>query len=521
MARRRHGLRDAPPGGCALLACVLTACSGGDFTSATAAADAGSDVVGREDAGGADGASDGNIEPDAPPCDVTRSPKDEACVNTNARAVYVSPSGNDSTGDGTRENPFATITKAATVAKQVNKRHVIACAGTYASKVSFDGTRDGLAVHGSFTCGDWKHDTNAKVLVKPATGVALEVSGLTAGLLVEDITFTSEDATTPGSSSIAVFVATSQTVVFRRVAMNAGKGASATNATRTASNWSATGTMNGAVPSGTTGGDGGTATCVDATTSGGGKGGNGTALQTQGGTGTWSPAGTLDPTNNGQGGAGGFSCGDNRRGSNGAPLAAASSATRWGQLSATGWSSAAGENGRNGRPGQGGGGGGGLVANPPDPAVGGGGGGAGGCGGAGAPGGQGGGSSYAALFFQSTVTLEASVLTTSDAGKGGDGAAGEDGQNGGTGGAPGGTVCSGQRGGSGAGGGGGGGGSGGNSVGIGYVGTAPTKDGATTISTKSAGAGGSPGSGGGGVVGGPSATGTGKAGVAADVQDLT
>lgn len=480
-----------------------------------------------EDSGALDASTDAPsdspivVDEDGRACDTSKSPSAEPCVNDERFAVYVSPSGVD-TNPGTKASPKKTFGAALTAAKGAGKAHVIACEGVYDEHVKLDAAVDGLRVHGGFGCGDWSYDSAKKVRVKPATvGYALEIKAVTSAV-VEDVAFEAVDGTSPGASSVAAFVASSQGVVLRRVALTAGKGLGAANAVRVASNHSAAGTMAGAVPSGATGGGGGKATCADGTTSEGGKGGNGATGQLAGGDGVWNPVGTVEPgVRDGKGGSGGVTVclAPAFPGARGAAATGVQSAARWGTLADTGWTPASGEAGRPGRPGQGGGGGGGKYdVGPPVAAVGGGGGGAGGCGGAGAPGGGGGGSSFALLVVRSAVSLEGSALAASDAGKGGDGAQGESGQAGGDPALT--TACTGAAGGYGAGGGGSGGGAGGLSAGVGYVGQAPNKDATTTFTTKALGQGGAPGDGATGIVPGAPATGTGKVGLAGEVVSL-
>ncbi len=164
--------------------------------------------------------------------------------------------------------------------------------------------------------------------------------------------------------------------------------------------------------------------------------------------------------------------------------------------------------GADGKPGQGGGGGGNGSSRADRAAAGA----CGGCGGGGGQGGPGGGASIALLSFQSSIALADCTLTAGAAGNGGAGSTGEGGQAGGSpgngSGAGAGVGCPGGAGGAGAGGNGGQGGPGGLSLGIGYVGTPPTIDGAvvTQASTHSGITIGAAGAGGAGGLRGASAT---------------
>ena len=148
----------------------------------------------------------------------------------------------------------------------------------------------------------------------------------------------------------------------------------------------------------------------------------------------------------------------------------------------------------SGTPGQGGGGGGGAKGMTSCAGASGGSGGSGGCGGIGGAGGKGGGSSFALVSLDATITLTEAVLSSALGKKGGDGGSFQPGAGGGAG-APGGTgmsgtlnACPGGLGGQGGNGGGGGGGRGGHSAPIVFVGTAPTVDAMTTLSSGLAGA---------------------------------
>ena len=441
------------------------------------------------DGGGSDGPSDALTDNwdgfDGFICPTTAAPKDQACVIDESLGVFVSPTGNDSTGAGTKAMPYATIAKAMTSAKAASKR-VYACAGTYTAALSVDAAVDGVKVYGGLKCTDWSYSGSKAIVAPTAAGYALVVSGLTTGITFEDFEFDAKDAVAAGESSIAVKIVSSSGVVLRRVTASAGTGRDGTTATQASQASSA---PNGHAASGTTGGAQCSNTCADGNSIGG-KGGDTTGAGS-GDNGQPSLGGA--PPNDGAGGAAFVLCsagGTGNTGAAGTNGTASSAPTTVGALSSSAWTPSPGTTGSAATRAQGGGGGGARQG-------GGGSGACGGCGGAGGGGGGGGGASIAIVVFQSTATIESSALITKAGGNGGSGTAGQIGQAGGGGAAGAGTPagCTGGDGAKGGNGGAGSGGAGGLSVGILYKGTLPTVD-STTQSSFTGGAAGTAGQGG-------------------------
>jgi hypothetical protein len=389
-------------------------------------------------------------------CDPTATPAEDSCVIDEEYGVFVSPDGDDDTGQGTRARPYATIGKAIQAAVAWRSR-VYACAdgGTYDERVTIGDGMKGVEMYGGFSCDEWSYSSGTKSLVRATEQLALHVVGAEA-LKIEDFRFQATDAVTPGGSSTAALIVSSTEVVLRRVRLEAGKGMAGADGVTPETDFPDRSELDGNDASETDSGDG--------------KwyyGCPGNAL-TFGGTGGHSP---------GQDGASGFpdwgggiagpagACNrDAQRGGNAPPQPPSPGAAVLGVLSSSGWVPASGEAGAIGHPGQGGGGGGGALVYGDGN---GGGGGCGGCGGGGGPGGQGGGSSIALAILQSSVALEDSVLVAADAGDAGNGAMGEVGQtDAGIGGNQTGVGCEGGFGGFGGRGGAGGGGAGGISVGV-------------------------------------------------------
>jgi hypothetical protein len=373
------------------------------------------------------------------------------------------------------------------LAKAAAKR-VYICAGSYPEQLLVGTARDGVSVYGALDCATWTYSAANKVVVAPAqVGYALEIQGLQTGVTFEDIEFDAQNAANGGESSIAVFTSGSQNVALHRVTMVAGNGTDGMpGPPQGPSDWYGI-PPNYSELNGMSAGDAGgapstTCTCPDQASSTGGAGGGPMNIPTpSAGQPSYGDAGA------GAGGMNATQCNSRGGGSNGgdAPVPVADSPrTSFGACSATGWTPGVGVSGANGKPGQGGGGGGNGTLSSGS----GGSGACGGCGGWGGKGGAGGGSSIALLSYQSTVTVLSSLLTAGAAGNGGAGGAAEAGQPGGIMGGNGNLGgCPGGAGGAGAGGNGGQGGPGGLSLGIGYVGTPPTIDGAvvTQASTHS------------------------------------
>lgn len=400
-------------------------------------------------------------------CDDSASPFDDACVITEDHGVFVSPMGDDDTGDGSRDNPYATLAVAVEDAVGQSKR-VYACAteGAFEAPVMLGPDEDGAELFGALDCEDWSASEELRAAVAPASGPALLVDGVTAGVSIEGFTFESADATEAGGSSVAGFVQDSDNVVLTRVLLTAGDGAAGDDGTTVPVEFPDKATeLDGNAGTASEGAEKKVVECAAGGTSEGGAGGDtdptggGPGLPEHGVAGG-EPGIVLQSCNSGGGGGDGADAPTSPSGAG---------ASSYGSLSSIGWTPASGTPGTAGLPGQGGGGGAGASSG------GGGSGGAGGCGGAGGAEGQGGGASIALLLLNSPITLIDAELVTADAGDGGAGDAGQQGQQQfGSGGLQDPDGCPGGAGGLGGDGGAGGGGAGGISVGIVIGGDAPT-----------------------------------------------
>jgi hypothetical protein len=425
-------------------------------------------------------------------------PSTDACVVSETSGVFASPTGNDTTGAGTRAAPYQTLGHALVAAHAASKR-VYACAGTYAENVVVGTALDGASVYGGLDCTGWAWAATNVVTVAPSSGYALGVDSLTTGATFEDMGFTAASATAAGGSSIAVFAKGSSHVVLRRSNVQAGLGMLGQDQTQL-SPFSATAPIGN---NGTLTGGGNlvsNSSCASSTGGGGGVPGPSGNDGSDGTPGT-SNKGTVATCQMGLNGG---------PGAPGGPGSTGSGAATWAIFTSGGWAPTPGVTGGPGGVAEGGGGGASI-----DLTGGGGSGGAGGCGGAGGGAGTGGGSSIAVLVYASTIDFEGCSLSSANAGRGGNGAAGQTGQTGGQHGNAFGGACAGGKGGTGGSGGFGGGGAGGLSAGVVWSGTAPTIDGASTpsattlsgVTTGSLGAGGS----------GAAAAQNGEAGVASAV----
>ncbi|MBI4954778.1 MAG: hypothetical protein HY908_22340 [Myxococcales bacterium] len=422
---------------------------------------------------GGTGGAGGSVDPGCIPSTLPAStPLPATCTG-----VFVSgASGSDTTGDGTRTAPYASLGKALEGGAAV----VYACA----AQTGDSGTVTlpaGTSLFGGLDCADW-HYAGDKTVLTPGTTTAL-VLAPGAGARVEDFHIESATATVPSASSIAVLSNAATSASLTRVELVAGDGAVGEAGLSVPADSALDGLPGGpgtdapvgaCNTQGETGGPGGQKTCGGVVVDGGNGGGAFTDPGGIGQEGQQPTAGT-----SGDGGVGqqiaapSHSCSSSaaQPGADGTPGPDGTSATGAGALSATGYAGVDGTGGTPGLPGQGGGGGGASACTGGNTGPSGGGGGSGACGGAAGGAGRAAGASIALLAFGGEITLSDATLTT---GAGGNGGPGGDGQPGGLGGSPGLTpgfpapssACIGASGGNGGPGGSGGGGLGGPSLGV-------------------------------------------------------
>lgn len=400
------------------------------------------------------------------PCVAT--PADPKCVDDKV-AVFVSPTGADSNA-GNRASPFKTI-GAALRATTSERKRIYVCEGTYREKLEITSS---VSIIGGLTC-TWESG-GKKPSLQPPSGTVVSIRKSDAVVISDFAISAAADPAVAGDSAIPIFVTISTGVLLRNVEATAGPATAGQEAMAFTPNHSGVPAASGVDTNDATAAPAPTcAACADGTYSAGGAGS--TAGFANPAPGAAQPAVGV----NNSGGITMGVCIDGTDGAAGLAAVAAKSALVPGTLKETGWTVTTGEKGGNGNPGQGGGGGG------SDATYGGGSGGCGGCGGAGGIGGGSGGSSFGVVSFMSKVTIEDSILTTGPGGAAAKGGNGQDSQARGFSGI--GTSCRGGRGGHGAGGGGGGGGAGGHSIGIAYVGDAPTTTRTSVVTATGGGAG--------------------------------
>jgi hypothetical protein len=365
-----------------------------------------------------------------------RSPIEEPCLIDEFYGSFVSPTGSDTSGKGTRAAPFQTIARGMRAAKLGGSRVFVCDNGTgYPDLIAADASTDGLAVYGGFDCKTWVPSASARTRVQPKSGPAMTASQLTLGITVENFDLRAEDAAA-GATSIAAQINGSVGVVFRRSRIAAGKGGAGVDGQPGASGESGSSPgddQRGRAPfcPGTPATQAGAVPVASTCGAVGGGGGNGST----GVSGSFSNAGYdgepktgVSPPNNSNAGTTCLSdpvthgAADGSRGADGLPGAPGSPFSGKGTFSETGYAPAGkGSDGTPGHPGQGGGGGVGCFG--PATCVGpsGGAGGAGGCGGKYGTGGGAGGASIGLLSWRSTIVLDGCELLSADGGGGGKG----------------------------------------------------------------------------------------------------
>ena len=444
--------------------------------------------------------------------------------------LFVSSSrGADNITDGTKADPFASISYAIEEAQRREQSRIYVCGEPFEEAVQLP---EGISLYGALSCpaeADWQYSPEDKTALSAEADViplrvtdAGESHSVVAGFAV-----TARPAETAGGSSIAALV-DGATVSFEGCELVAQAGADG----------AAGDTPLGKGAEGVIGLDGKDGclnadpvispnpvalSCPNGDSTTGGRGGMGDVIAGGGGIqGTSDPVASGEVSNGGDGQTSSESCDQGGDGADGDPGTPGAGASGIGTVNATGYVGSLGQDGQShGTPGQGGGGGGGARGaaacnTTTNAGPSGGNGGPGGCGGAPGGGGGAGGSSIALISVSAAVTLSGCSLTAATGGQGG---AGGDGQEGGDGrgGGDGGdgnknNACPGGSGGKGGQGGAGGGGLGGHSLGIAHVGAAPTETEVTIVLGSQ---------GGGGLGGLGNANGGGDDGQAAERLDMT
>jgi hypothetical protein len=473
-----------------------TSGKGGSMSAGTSSTSGSS---GTTSEGGTD-ASAGSGGAPVPECDGTLSPDVDACVISDKYGVFVAPTGNDSTGDGTQAHPFATLTTALSHIEKL-KKHVYVCSGEYTEPDMLK-IPDRVSIYGRFSCdGSWNYDSaTSPAFLHVASPIGATIADAKTGVVIQDLRIDAADAPEngTGANSFGLMITNSLNITLKHVEIHAGKGGKGKDGADGASGLD--GVASGADQNGTAG------SCSSPPASRVGPQSVPKICESQGGAGGTARVATdyaptqdgasgylVSPTNGGKGGdVLGQSAKPGQPGDNGVPGESGASASMTGVFSKDGYMVASGGNGNPGKPGFGGGGGGaslGWAGSTTCVGATGGAGGMGGCGGDPGGGGVGGGASVALLSWQSVVTLETCTLSASTGGAGGKGGTAHTGGAGKVGGAGGppdaahtvGTGGNGGNGGYGGNGGSGAGGTGGPSIALVYDGTAPTRLGASVL----------------------------------------
>ncbi len=361
---------------------------------------------------------------------------DPACWTTDEYGVFVSNEhGSDSTGDGTKEAPFATITKGISSAAGKMVYVCTGAKGPYLEAISLDGV-DGVHVNGGFECEEWSYKVTRKVGIQAPNNIALRISESKA-VTLENLRFVAADAKgiDYDASSYGAFVTGSQGVVLRRVEITAGRGVRGSNGLPGASG--SNGATPGALQAGRQGGCSETSDLPGGSWPGpfecsgtrGGAGGAGVVgPASKGLPGLWAEG--VVPANQDNGGLGAPKVGevgeDGGPGAQGRDGALGNVGAVRGKFDERGYVVADGRAGGDGLAGQGGGGGGASVGGTSCRGSSGAAGGMGGCGGRAGRGGGGGGASVALFSAHSDVLLESCQLESmagGSGGRGGDGGA--------------------------------------------------------------------------------------------------
>ncbi len=448
--------------------------------------------------------------------------KDSNCDGIDGmieRAIFVSQSGSDETGDGSMDNPFRNVNTGVFSAINSGKIHVYVSEGTYFERVQL---LDTISVYGGYrqlvTSGElneaplgWKRAITHTSIFQGGQ-VGLDANLLMHPTTLQFVTIYADNGSDSNKSSYGIYSRSSNGLVLENVRVFAGAGREGAYAFNGGENgevgYSGTSGQSGREDDSTfycnkegrpNVGVGGRSNC-DATGGNGGyscKTGGSSCAGYTGGSGVGGAEG--GPGHTGSYGSQGQSGSDGYNGAQG------EGGTNEGYLTEGLWEPNDGQHGSAGGNGGGGGGGGGggsshSTLTCEDWGGTGGGGGGGGCGGTGGGGGEGGGSSFALFLYDSSPFIISCEFNTDNGGNGGNGRQGGEGGRGGDG-APGGEGYDegkaggpGGNGGWGGDGGSGGGGAGGLCIGIYRAGTSqPTMDGENTFSLGRPGFGGSPG----------------------------
>lgn len=383
--------------------------------------------------------------------------KDDNCDGGDGlveQCVYASPSvGSDSTGDGTRANPVASIAQAIDTAKTNGVPAVCLSGEAFSEAVT---VVSGISIYGGFDKDDPNfrfRRSNAVETTVTAPGTVFFAPKIDADTHIEGITIIATTPSGAGESTYGVRLGGGVgTLYVRYNDIQAGPGRDGAKGADGAAHVSPTAAdgIQGTAgcKTNTSGSCGIGAAAVSSCTVPGGAGGNGGWKNENGADGKvgGNSGGTAGLkgiataacySKSSDGGTGGDAIGDGSQGTPGNGGANLGSIASFAYKPSNGVSGSVGLNGKGGGGGGGGGGGSRTVAGFEvcDADIGGGGssGGCGGLGGALGGGGGGGGGSFGVFASGGKVTVQQNEITTSAGGNGGDGGTGASGQQGGSG----------------------------------------------------------------------------------------
>ena len=174
---------------------------------------------------GASGSDSGTVAGCVP--QATSDDPDDAFTDANcdgidgdkSNAIFVSPQGADG-ASGSFASPVKSIRQATELAAKQGK-DVYVCTAEYAENVVVD--TKSVNIYGGYDCSDWSRG-NTRAKIAPPSGTALTIRNVTS-MSVDRLMFASADATNPGASSVAVFVANAGKTSFSHIDATAGAGA--------------------------------------------------------------------------------------------------------------------------------------------------------------------------------------------------------------------------------------------------------------------------------------------------------
>jgi hypothetical protein len=172
-------------------------------------------------AGGGDSPIDpcNRTAPDLPDDDFVDSDCDGIDGERDA-GIFVAPTGNDSTR-GTIAEPVRTLQRAVALAQET-KLPLYVCNGSYRENLAISAP---VAIYGGYDCTrEWLR-TKDHAVVDPGAGAALSIASVPGPVHIERLAFRALAGTASGQSSQAAAISDSSAVTLARVELQAGAGA--------------------------------------------------------------------------------------------------------------------------------------------------------------------------------------------------------------------------------------------------------------------------------------------------------